>query len=128
MIFSQESARIASTQLNARLKDLSLVQAGWLEGFGVALDQEKLLIVKDRFLEFYPQTLLPPLISPTPEGNLLFEWNTAVDASVDLELKTLQAQFHAFSKTGGDIEKTFVLTTPKMWQEFFWFLEQTIKD
>jgi hypothetical protein len=63
-------------------------------------------------LEFYPENLLEPQIYPTPEGNVIFEWNAESSSSTEFELQLTEqdieygrdvpidipVSFHAFAK------------------------------
>lgn len=114
-------------QLTVRFEALGNIENGWYEGRGVAPDKNQLVIVAEKFLESYPETLVFPTITPTPEGNLLFEWNTTGSPSVDLDLSSLVAEFHAFGPDNTDIEQDFSLSADGEWVKFFTFLADNME-
>ena len=69
-----------------------------------------------------------PRAFPTQEGNLLLEWPDASDPSLDINLSTMQASFHAFGPDDHDIEEDFDLKTPDGWKTLFAFLERHIPE
>lgn len=112
-------------QLIAKFDRLFALENGWYEGRGVAFDKAQLTFVAVKLSAGYPD-LTPPLITPTPEGNLLFEWDVPGSPSVDLELASLRAEFHALTPDGSDIERDFTLKTDDDWREFFGFLVEHV--
>ena len=112
-----------SYQLSAKFGALAALENGWLEGQGLAPDKSQLALVEEKFVADYPENLGFPFIVPTPEGNLLFEWDAPGSPSVDLELASMNAQFHAFAPDGSDIESEFTLSTETEWNDFFAFLK-----
>lgn len=106
------------------LEDILKLKDGWYNQGGKA---PKLNSMALRLLENYPVDLIPPVITPTPEGNLLLEWRTAGDPSVDLDLTTLTARYHSFNGDGADIEQSFDLSDESSWGDFYEFLQINIK-
>lgn len=115
------------SQLASKFESLMTLNDGWLDGQGLAPDKNQLAGVAEKFLEFYPETLALPFIAPTPEGNLLLEWDILGSPSVDLELSSLSAEFHAFQPDGSDLERDFSLKTKEDWKEFFAFLHSNLR-
>jgi len=113
-------------QLANTFDELRLLQDGWYSGRGVAPDKQRLDEVAGKMIGHFPDKVPLPAIVPTPEGNLLFEWDTTGDPSVDLKLADLRAQFHAFHGESGDIEREFVLSGAEEWTAFFTFLIQHV--
>lgn len=113
-------------QLANSFDELRLLRDGWHNGRGVALNIKHLDEVAASVIGHYPDKLPLPAIIPTQEGNLLFEWNAVGDPSVDLDLSTLRAQFHAFHGDLGDIEREFDFSNSGEWQIFFAFLSHHI--
>jgi hypothetical protein len=111
-------------QLANRFEELRGVQDGWHDGQEQAPDREKLDIIASRLIGHYPEKAALPVIIPTPEGNLLFEWNAAGDPSMDVELSTLQADVHAFQADGGDMEGHFDLSKTEEWPKMFALITQ----
>ena len=106
------------------LEDILKLKDGWYNQGGKA---PKLNSMALRLLENYPVDLIPPVITPTPEGNLLLEWRTAGDPSVDLDLTTLTARYHSFNGDEADIEQSFDLSDENAWDGFYKFLLINIK-
>lgn len=113
-------------QIASRLDEISALPDGWHDKQGVALDQEKLLTVYEGFVGCYPEELPLPLIVPTPEGNLLMEWQVPGAPSLDINFSGLTAEFHAFGEDGGDIERAFDVQTSEHWETVFNFLKETL--
>lgn len=113
-------------QLVAQFEELRALENGWYDGQGFALREDRLNFVAARMIGHYPEALPLPALVPTPEGNLLFEWNAPGDPSVDLSLADLTAQFHAFDPQMSDLEQEFDLSQDNAWQAFFHFLTQNI--
>lgn len=105
-----------------RLTDLT---DGWLDGAGFAPDKDKLEDVAEQFIQNYPEQASLPAIIPTPEGNLLLEWDREGTPSLDINLSELSGYFHCMSAQG-DVERDFSLTDKKAWQDFFDFLATTV--
>ncbi len=105
---------------------LTELEDGWLDGAGVAPDKDKVSVIADEIVAYYPESLALPAVVPTPEGNLLLEWHMPGSPSVDVNLDSCLAEFHAFTPDGGDVEKSFELFAPAQWKSFFAFLESNI--
>lgn len=110
-------------ELSSIFETLTALQDGWLDGRGKAPNKTRLSHVATRMIDFYPTELVLPLIVPTAEGNLLFEWASVNgDPSVDIDLQNLTAWFHAFKPDGSDLEETFSVDTIVDWVNFGKFL------
>lgn len=106
------------------LEDILKLKDGWYNQSGKAPQLNSMAL---RLLENYPVNLIPPVIIPTPEGNLLLEWHTVGGPSVDLDLTTLTARYHSFNGDEADIEQSFDLSDENAWDEFYKFLQVNIK-
>ena len=113
-------------QLANRFDELRALNDGWYDGKGVAPAKSNLDHLAAKLVGHYPERLPLPALVPTPEGNLLFEWDVPGDPSVDVSLSDLKAEFHAFHPVSGDIQREFNLSTPDEWPAFFGFLSQNI--
>ena len=113
-------------ELAAKFEEFSGLSDGWYDGQGKAPDKEKIEQLAVHMIGHYPESLPLPVIVPTPEGNLLWEWNAEGDPSVDIELDSLTASFHAFNPGGGETERTFELGDASNWPAFFDFLQASI--
>jgi hypothetical protein len=128
-VISAESPEIQPNyQLAARFDALVELRDGWMEGQGRAPDQGKLAKVAEEMVGHYPEQLPLPVIVPTPEGNLLFEWDSPGDPSVDLDLETMRGAFHAAPPDGMETEREFALTTGQAWKEFYEFLSEKLEQ
>jgi hypothetical protein len=126
-IVSVESLEVQPDyQLAGRFDELRSLDAGWHDGQGVALDRSKLDQVAAKMVGHYPEKLPLPALVPTPEGNLLFEWNTPSEPSLDLNLATLAGAFHAFDPEKGDLEHEFKLSESDEWPKLFSFLTHNL--
>lgn len=110
-------------ELNARFEELREIQNGWMDGAGEAPDAEVLEEVASHIVLDFPENAALPAIVPTPEGNLLFEWDNQMDPSVDFILSENKAVFHAFRPDGSDVEETLDLTKDDSWAELFRLIE-----
>lgn len=115
-------------QLSAAFDALSELQDGWLDGEGLAPNKEQLSAVAEEIISGFPEHLTLPMVVPTPEGNLLLEWNVPGSPSVDIDLASLKAEFHAFTPDDGEKEKTFDLSVSEQWTVFFNFLESNVGE
>ena len=122
-VISVESLEIQPDyQLAARFDALLALADGWLDGRGIAPDKTKLAAISEQMVGHYSDELPLPAIVPTPEGNLLFEWDAPGDPSVDLHLESMRAAFHAFQPNETGTEQEILLTTAASWGVFFSFL------
>lgn len=115
-------------QLSARFDALLALGNGWLDGEGSAPDKAKLATVAEKMIGHYPEQLPLPAIAPTPEGGLLLEWDAPDDPSVDLNLDSMHAAFHAFQPDEMEIEREISLTTDGGWNDFFAFLNERLQQ
>lgn len=115
-------------QLSAGFDALMEITDGWLDGAGVAPDKTKLSNIAEEMIGRYPENLPIPAMVPTPEGNLLLEWNVAGDPSVDFDLGSSTAYFHAFCQDGTEIEREFVLSDAGSWAQLYSFLNETLEQ
>ncbi len=114
-------------QLAARLEELGSLKKGWYGGQGLNLDAKKLNRLSQLLIGHYPEAVAVPAVVPTPEGNLLLEWDAPGDPSVDIDLQSLTAEYHAFSPDYGDVERSFDLATETAVPEFCQFLQDNIQ-
>lgn len=112
--------------ISTKFDEIFQLQDGWFEGSGLAPDADALLRVSEKLIADYPDKLPLPLISPKQDGNLLLEWMAEGDPSLDIDLASARASFHAFDAKGEDVEQDFSLDTIG-WQTLFAFLGDNIK-
>ena len=115
-------------QLAMRFDELRTLENGWYDGQGIAPDKEKLDSIADKIIGHYPEKLPIPAIVPTPDGNLLLEWNVPGSPSVDVSMSNLQAYFHVFDHALNDVEHDFDLSKHEAWGSFFEFLSRYIGE
>ncbi len=126
-VVSVESLEVQSDyQLANKFDELRSLKEGWHDGQGAATIKTGLDRLALKMVGHYPERLPLPAIVPTPDGNLLFEWNTPGDPSVDINLYELKAEFHAFHPPSEDIQSDFDLSATEEWAKFFGFLSQNI--
>ncbi len=127
-LISVESLEVVRNYAIAtRMDELAQMQDGWFEGQGMAPDPEKMAVVADKLVADYPERLILPNIVPTQDGNLLLEWDADGTPSLDIQLDSFQASFHAFAPNGADIERDFNLGNAADWQSLFGFLSDSIR-
>lgn len=112
--------------LKRRYQELVALEDGWLNGEGLALHKDGLKIVFDRLIADYPQECPTPFIYPTPEGNLFVEWEAQGCPSLDINLVTFDAYFHALEEDGGCVDQNISISEDG-WDVIFSFLEANIE-
>jgi len=117
---------IKNYPLATQFDDLAQLEAGWHNGSGKAPEHGKLKIIAQKLIDFYPEQLLLPTIVPTQDGNLLLEWDAEGDPSVDINLETMRASFHAFGSQDADREDDFDLGEDAGFPPFIAFLSQHV--
>lgn len=126
-IISIESLEVTKNYvISARFDEISQLENGWFEGDGLAPDADRLSRVSEKLIADYPDKLPIPLIVSKQDGNLLLEWKVEGDPSLDIDLTSLQASYHAFGANEEDVERDFNLDTVG-WQSLFAFLNDNIK-
>ena len=123
-VLSADSIEVqANYELNARFDGLREIQDGWMDGAGDAPDGEALEQIASQVVSGFPESAALPAIVPTPEGNLLFEWDNQMDPSVDFLLAENKAVFHAFQPDGSDVEDLLDLNDAGNWKALFRLIE-----
>lgn len=113
-------------QLAARFDELRMLENGWHDGAGIAPDSSALDQLADHMVGHFPDKLPFPAVIPTPEGNILLEWDTTGTPSLDILLPSLAADFHAFQDGASDVEDAFALSSSGEWTRLFALLAQII--
>ena len=119
---------IRNYELAACFENLEQIQDGWFEGAGKAPNKERLREMARILIDYFPENVPLPAIVPTQDGNLLLEWQSEGMPSVDIDLATKTAAFHAFAEHDGDIEQDFQLADAKGIDDFFTFLSTHILE
>jgi hypothetical protein len=119
---------IKNYTLSMRFDELAQLETGWYEGQGIAPKRANFESVAKMLIDSYPESIPLPSIVPTQTGNLLLEWDAIGDPSVDIDLDTMQASFHAFGQDEKDIDADFSLIDAQSYAVFFSFLSVHIKS
>ncbi len=104
--------------LALRLEQLGLLQDGWLDGQGLAPQQEGLQWMAGIFDASLDAQLPLPHLYPTPEGGLQAEWNLADwSVSLEIDLRDHRGEFQALNlrRTEELTELNFNLDEPEDW-------------
>ena len=111
------------------LEKLMSLKDGWYDGDGLAPDKDRLEEVWRRLFKSWPDGLSRPCVVPTQEGGLLFSWeNMLAQPTVDYDMKTDRAWFHAWALDGGDIEREFVVTDEVVAEEMWVFAKKVLDE
>lgn len=110
----------------SRLEELSLLQDGWLDGQGKALDQQGLDWFADSFSRLYSEELPWPYVYPTVEGNIRLEWEFETrELSLEVDLHDRTGEWHVVDVATGKEEYRLVnLADEKEWE----FICERIKN
>ena len=94
------------------IRMLGATEDGWHDDQGLAPQKETLNVIANQIIRHFPEKLPLPAIVPTPEGNLLFEfeWSVPGDPSLDVRVSDLRAELYAFWDGADDIEREFALS------------------
>lgn len=115
-----------SLDVRSRLKELSRLQEGWLNGEGHVLSKEGLLRLGKSFAASFDAGLPLPFLYPTPEGGIQAEWSVNGWAvTVEIDLATFQGEYQALNlKTSFCDERTLDLSVPDGWSQLNMALQQ----
>ena len=109
-----------------RFEELAALEDGWLDGDGVAPDKQKLVCISEILVGSYPGDIPIPAIFPTPDGNLLLEWQLPGEPSCEIDLEAMVADFHIFSPNGDDFEHVHSLSDPSNALELMAYLSENL--
>ncbi len=97
----------------ARLDELQLLKAGWLDGSGKALDAASLDRLGQFFTTYYPSELPLPYTFPTETGGIQFEWRiNGAAPEIEIDLGSFRGEW-----LSGDNEATIDLTSAQGWTD-----------
>ena len=102
----------------SRLEELAQLKQGWLDGDGVELSKEGLKAIEaDLNFRFSDDKMLP-LIFPTPNGGLQFEWSISDHVlALEVDLITRKGDWTDVNLETDDIvEREFDLNQDEDWQ------------
>ncbi len=105
--------------IDARLGELKLLQAGWLDGQGIPPAHDGLDWLSEAFDRHYPDDLKLPYLFPTPEGHVLAEWSLKPwSPSLEIDLATKRGEWHALNlDTDAEDTQDLDLTNADDWRE-----------
>jgi hypothetical protein len=130
----QESLKLASNGLPpaeprdvvSRLKELSTLQQGWLNGKGHALSKDRLLQLGQLFEASFDIALPLPFLYPTAEGGVQAEWSMGDwSVSLEIDLVTFKSEYQALNlKNNFCDERSLDLSVPNGWTQLNMALKQ----
>lgn len=102
----------------SRLEELANLEAGWLNGEGVAMNREDLNWFAELFENNYNPALPLPHLYPTPLGGIQAEWSSeAYDISLNIDLTEKIGFYQSLHHSSDDVnEATLDLTNESDWQ------------
>jgi len=93
-----------SLDVSGRIEELRLIENGWLDGDGLAMDKEGLNWFSKSFEENFSPELPRPYIFPLPDGGIQMEWNnTKYSANLELNLVDKKAEYYCITKQTKEI-------------------------
>lgn len=108
--------------VGARLEEFASLSNGWLEGKGIAPIVSDLEWLTDQFEANYPGELPAPYLYPTGEGGVQAEWSVDTwEATLDVDLQSKSAYWHALNQSGEEIERKIDLAALAGWK---WLADQ----
>lgn len=101
----------------ARLDELRLLKAGWLEGGGSAPTSAGIDWLSDKFTRDYPEDLPLPFVFPTAEGGIRLEWSIEPhEVTLDIDLTKHVANLHTLNPNSDEEqEEELKLDEPAEW-------------
>ncbi|MGL4942469.1 MAG: hypothetical protein ACRC46_04675 [Thermoguttaceae bacterium] len=103
--------------VHSRLEDLKVLQDGWLDGDGKALDADGITWCANCFSRFYTVDVPFPLFCPTVEGGVYAEWSfDKIDISLEIDLENRVGHWHSLNVEDQTYtEKDLNLNLPESW-------------
>ena len=119
-----------------RFDALKQLADGWCRGSGIAPDKDRLGTVAKILVEFFPERLCLPTITPTLDGNLLLEWGVLGRAGdtpcyaggswVNLNLGSMEAEFCVLDDDGHGHGERFDIGTDNGAKRFMDYLQDRV--
>jgi hypothetical protein len=115
--------------ISFRLDELRMLKDGWMGPGSKAISAEGASWLEGCFKTHYPDELSPPYLYPVPEGDIRAEWhNDTWNISLDIELKSRQAYFHAMSLISEkEEEQSFNLSNESDWKQCIKLVKEKIE-
>ena len=103
--------------IQVQIDDLGQLENGWHDGDGLAPSREGLDWLGRQFAIEYPDSLPPPYIFATPEGEVLAEWFIGPNsASLEVNLNDMSGYWHNLNmQIRKDEERTLDLRDSGEW-------------
>ncbi|MBP9193626.1 MAG: hypothetical protein KBF57_03025 [Saprospiraceae bacterium] len=103
----------------SRLEKLAQLKQGWLNADSPALDSSGLKKFEHLFEMFYPIDIDLPYIFPTPDGNIIAEWNNETfSISLEINLQNFTGRFQSVNLINHNtIDQTIVMDTLDGWTQ-----------
>lgn len=99
----------------SRLKELTALQDGWLNGEGKALDKKGIRWFVGMFEKFFPDDLPLPYVYPTVEGNIQLEWTFGTrELSLEVDLKSHRGEWIVVEVKTGEEEEQYEIDLDKI--------------
>lgn len=100
-----------------RFKELEKLEDGWCEGDGKAPNIKRLKAISLLFITYYDFNSIPnPIITPTFEGNIFFEWFDEEEKSLpslEVNLDNFAGEFTALDPNDNNKDNTYMLCLNK---------------
>ncbi|HCP54568.1 MAG: hypothetical protein CMK72_01155 [Pseudomonadaceae bacterium] len=94
----EDAAIIETNDPLARIDELRLLKAGWLEGRGNVPNAAEFDWLESFFADQYPSALPSPYIYPSEDGGVQLEWRTGnQDISLEINLADRTAELHGLN-------------------------------
>jgi len=99
----EEVTILEALDIPARLEELHLLKAGWLEGEGESLSAEGLNWLSEAFGRRFSDELPLPYLYPTAEGGVQAEWTLGqFEVSLEIDLEEHAGRWHALDVATND--------------------------
>ncbi|MEN2993685.1 MAG: hypothetical protein ABDH91_09070 [Bacteroidia bacterium] len=87
----------------SRLRELSKLPEGWLDGEGAPISSAAKRWVRGFLRRYYPPTLPPPYLYPTPQGGISLEWDIQpYMPSLEIDAMGQLGYWHALAPSNPD--------------------------
>ena len=114
-----------NAEIHARINHLSTMADGWLGDGSKAPKMSLNALFFSQLVERYPAGARMPAIFPTPEGNILMEWDAEGNPSLEIGEDRKVA---VFSNLDDDEDQEFPISSVEEIQDLLLFIARTITD
>lgn len=88
-----------------------------MDGEGKKLDSDKLEFIEDKIINVMYEKIKDIYMYPTPEGNLILEWNNRFNPTVEINLTDLDSHLNIIKSDGSDFDEWFNLNLDDEWKK-----------